>query len=80
MLRSSLCNFSDAYILVKGTITVADTAAARAAANNVNKKVIFKNYVSFTSCIIRINNTQVDDAQYIDVVMIMHSFIEYNDN
>ena len=80
MLRSSLCDCSDAYMLVKGIITVADTAAARAAANNANKKVIFKNYVSFTICIIRINNTQVDDAQYIDVVMIMHNFIEYNDN
>ena len=74
MLRSSLCDCSDAYMLVQGIITVADTA------NNANKKVIFKNYVSFTSCIIRINNTQVDDAQYIDVVMIMHNFIEYNDN
>ena len=42
MLRSSLCDYSDAYILVKGNITVNNTAAAGAAANNINKKVIFK--------------------------------------
>ena len=41
MLKSSLCDYSDAYILVKGTITVNNTAAAGAAANNTNKKVIF---------------------------------------
>ena len=42
MLKSSLCNYSDAYILVKGTITVTNTAATTTAANNDNKKVIFK--------------------------------------
>ena len=43
MLRSSLCDYSDAYILVKANISVNNTASAGAAANNVNKKVIFKN-------------------------------------
>ena len=43
MLRSSLCDYSDAYILVKGNITVNNTADDGAAANNTNKKVIFKN-------------------------------------
>ena len=38
MLKSSLCDYSDAYILVKGTITVNNTAAQGAAANNTNKK------------------------------------------
>ena len=42
MLKSSLCDYSDAYILVKGTISVNNTAAQGAAANNTNKKVIFK--------------------------------------
>ena len=42
MLRSSLCDYSDAYILVKGNISVNNTAAAPAAANNNNKKVIFR--------------------------------------
>ena len=56
MLKSSLCDYSDAYSLVKGTITVNNTAAADANANNTNKKVIFKN---FTNCIREINNTHV---------------------
>ena len=43
MLKSSLCDYSDVYILVKGTISVTKTAAADAAANNANKKAIFKN-------------------------------------
>ena len=55
MLRTSLCDYSDAYILAKGTITVANTTAADADANNTNKKVIFKNYEPLTSCISRIN-------------------------
>ena len=78
MLRSSLCDYSDAYILVKGTITVTNTAAQ--ANNGPNKKVILKNFAPFTSCIGRINNAQVDDAQYIDVVMLMYNLIEYSDN
>ena len=56
MLRSSLCDYSDAYILAKGNITVNNTAAG-AAANNTNKKVIFKNCAPFTNCISKINNT-----------------------
>ena len=57
MLRSSLCDYSDAYILVKGNISVNNTAGAGAAANNTNKKVIFKNCAPFTDCISKINNT-----------------------
>ena len=80
MLRSSLCDYSDSYILVKGNITVNNTAADGAAANNTNKKVIFKNCAPFTSCISKINNTQIDNAKYIDIVMPMYDLIEYNDN
>ena len=54
--------YSDAYILVKGTITVPNTVAASAAVNNTNKRVIFKNFAPFTNYITEINNTQVDDA------------------
>ena len=79
MIRSSLCDYSDACILVKGTITVPNTAAAGAAVNNTNKKVIFKNCAPFTDCIAEINNAQVDDAQKIDVVMPMYNLIEYSD-
>ena len=63
MLKSSLCDYSDAYILVKGTITVNNTAAADVDANNTNKKVIFKNCAPFTNCISEINNRQVDNAK-----------------
>ena len=60
MLRSILCDF--ACILVKGTITVANTSAQGQPNNGANKKIIFKHCVPFTNCISRINNTQVDDA------------------
>ena len=80
MLKSSLCDYSDAYILVKGTITVNNTAAAGAAANNTNKKVTFKNCAPFTNCISEINNTQIDNAKDIDIVMPMYNLIEYTDN
>ena len=61
-------------------ITVAKNTEADADANNTNKKVVFTNCTSFTTCISRINNTQVDDAQYIDVVMPMYNLIEYKEN
>ena len=80
MLRSSLCGYSDSHILVKGIITVENTAATGQAANNADKKIIFKNCASFTSHISRINNTQIDDAQCIDVVMPTYIVIEYSDN
>ena len=80
MLKSSLCDYSDVYILVKGTITANNTAAAGAAANNTNKKVIFKDCAPFTNCISEINNTQIDNAKDIDIVMPMYNLIGYSDN
>ena len=80
MLRSSLCDYSDAYVLVKGNISLNNTAGAAVAANNTNKKVIFKNCAPFTNCISKINNTQIDNAEYIDIVMPMYNLIEYSDN
>ena len=80
MLKSSLCDYSDAYILFKGTISVTNTAAAGVAANNINKEVIFNNSAPFTNCISEINNTQIDDAKDIDIVMPMYNLIEYSDN
>ena len=80
MLRSSLCDYSDAYILVKGNITVDNTADNGAAANNTNKKVIFRNCAPFTCCIRKINNEQINNAEYIDIVMSMYNLIEYSDN
>ena len=80
MLKSSLCYYSDAYILFKGNINVNNTAAQGAAANNTNKKVIFKNCAPFTNCISEINNTQIDNTKDIDIVMPMYNLIEYSDN
>ena len=80
MLKSSLCDYSHAYILVKGTIVVNNTADADADVNNTNKKVKFKNCAPFTDCISEINNTQVDNAKDIDIVMHMYHFVEYSDN
>ena len=79
MLKSSLCDYSHAYIFVKGTISVNNTAAAGAAVNT-NKKVIFKNCATFTNCIREINNTQVHNTKDIDIVMPMYNLIEYSDN
>ena len=78
MLRSSLCDYSNAYILVKGNITVTNTTAV-AAANNTNKKVIFKSCSPFTNCI-RKTNTEIDNAECIDIVIPTHNLIEYRDN
>ena len=82
MLRSNLCDYADAYILVKGTITITgagdDDAAKRL--DERNKGVIFKNCAPFTKCISRINNKDIDNAQDIDIVMPMYNLIEYSDS
>ena len=80
MFKSSLFDYSDAYILVKRTITVNNTAAADADANNANKKVIFKNCALFTDCKSEINNVEIDNAKGIDIIMLMYTLIEYSDN
>ena len=80
--RSSLCDYSDAYILVSGFIPItgagADDAVKRL--DEKNKGVTFKNCAQFTDCISEINNSQVDNAKYIDVVMLMYNLIAYSDN
>ena len=76
MLRSSLCEYSDPYIFAKGNISVNNTAAADADTNNTNKKEIFKNCSPFTDSISKINNTQVDNANDIDIVMPLYNLIE----
>ena len=79
MIRSNLCDYSDPYVHLKRTIIVPDTSAQVAAANNRNKTVIFKNCAAFIICLSQINNTQVDDAHDIDVLIPMHDLIEYSD-
>ena len=82
MLKSNLCDYADAYVLVKGRITItgagADGAARRA--DERDKGVTFKNSAPFTKCISRINNTDVDTTRDIDIVMPMYNLIEYSDN
>ena len=82
MVRSDICDYSDAYILVSGTITFTgeggDDNAKREGERN--KGVIFKNCEPFTECISNINDTQIDNAKDTDVVMPVYKLIEYSDN
>ena len=75
MLRSDLCDFSDAYIAVKGKIIITDP-------NNdaYEKKLAFKNNVLFVSCISKINNTLTDNAEDLDIVMPIYNLLEYSKN
>ena len=68
MIRSNVCDYSDAYIHVKSSITIPKAAATAAPVNNTNKKVIFKNCAPFTSYIREIDSTQLDSAQDIQIV------------
>ena len=68
MLKSSLCNYSDAYILVNGTISVKNTATQSVDSNNNNIKM-FNNFAPFTDCISEINSTQVDNGKNIYIVI-----------
>ena len=82
MLRSNLCDYADAYILVNGTITM-NGAGADIATRQIDERekgVIFKNCAPFIKCISRINNTEIDNAKDIDIVMSMYNLIEYSDN
>ena len=82
MLKSGLRYYSDTYILVKGKITITgggDDAAARQA-DERDKGVAFKSCAPFTNCISEKNNTQVDNAKDIDIVMPMYNLIKCSDN
>ena len=83
MLRSNLCDYSDAYILVKGTITVT-ALGANNGANNIrdkkNRPLILKNNAPFFSCITRINGELIEDADDLDIVMPMYNLLEYSRN
>ena len=82
MLRSNLCDYADAYILVNGRITITgagDDGVARRA-DESDKGVTLKNCAPFTKCISRINNTDIDNGQDIDIAMAIYNLIEYGDN
>ena len=71
-IESSLCDYSDAYILVTGNINVTG--------GDANTKVAFKNCAPFRKCRTEINETFVDDANFINITMPMYNLIEYSDN
>ena len=75
MLRSDLCDFSDAYIVVKGTITVVRPNNAKR-----NKATAFKNNAPFINCISKINGIKIGNAEDLDVVMPMYDLLEYGQN
>ena len=72
VIKSSLCDYSDAYILVTGNIT--------AVGNDANTKGAFKNCAPFMKCVTHINHEHVDTADNLDIVMPMYNLIEYSDN
>ena len=82
ILTSNLCDYADAYILVRGTITITGAGADAAArqADERNKSLIFKYCAPFTKCISRINNAEIDTAQNINIVKLMYNLIDYSDN
>ena len=75
MLRSDLCDYSNAYIIVKGDITVTNPNNAKR-----NKAVAFKNNAPFINCVSKINDIKIDNAEDLDVVMPMYNLLEYSKN
>ena len=75
MLRSDLCDFNDAYVVVKGTVTVTNPYNAKR-----NKEVAFKNNARFINCISKINGLNIDNAEDLDVIMPMYNLLEYSKN
>ena len=82
MLKSSLCDYGDVYILVKGrnTIIGAENVATARKAGEINTDVIFKNCAPFTSCKSEINNKEIDNVKNIDIVVQMYNLTEYSNN
>ena len=74
MLRSDLCDHSDAYIVVKGVITVSADERDR---DEMNRQVILKNNAPFISCILKINGVLIENSEDLDVVMPMYNLLEY---
>ena len=71
VLKSNFCDYNKTYILVRGDITVKAVPST---------KVAFNNCAQFTKCITQIDETIIDDAENLDLVMPMHNLIEYNSN
>ena len=81
VLKPSLCDYADAYILVDGTIRAdAETPPLAAPANIANARLALKNCAPFTKCNLEINDEHVDTAENLDITMLMYNLIEYSDN
>ena len=76
-MKSSLCHYSDAYILVSEAITIVALAAG---GGNKSKMVTFKNCVQFNDCMSEINNKLEDNHKEMDIVLLMYNLVEYSDN
>ena len=72
VIKSNLCDYSDAYILMTGDIKIADIAA--------DTNVAFKHCAPFTTCVTHINDEHVKNAENLDIIMPMYNLIEYSDN
>ena len=75
MLRSELCDYSDAYIVIKGNITVTNPDNTKR-----NKEVAFENNAPFINCISKINGEKIDNTEDLDVLMLMYNLLEYSKN
>ena len=75
MLRSDLCDYSDAYVDVQGDVTV-----ERANNDAYDKKLAFINNAPFISCISKFNNTFIDNAEDLDIVIPLHNLLKYSKN
>ena len=80
MLRSNLCDYADAYILVNGTITVTAAVGENNIRDKKNRTLILKNNAPFVSCITRVNWELIEDADDLDIVMSMYNLLEYSKN
>ena len=78
MLRSDLCDYADPYILVNGTITVTAAAGANNIREKINKPLILKNNAPFVSYITKINNELIEDAEDLDIAMLMYNLLDYS--
>ena len=72
VLKSNLCDYSDAYILVMGDIITT--------AHNIQTPVAFKIWAAFIKCIKKTDGTTMDDAEDLDLSMLMYNFLEYSLN
>ena len=80
MIRPNLCDYNDAYIFVKETVAVPNSAAEGAAVNDTNKEVVFKYCAPFPNCTTKMNNTHLKNAEHTDIVMPVYNLTECSDS